>query len=95
LNHVVHATTDELAILALGTTDMLQPATWQRAVSYLARSVFERARETARSIDEIRHELLLPLELELIGDPESANLDAADLIRLALARIYEQPELST
>jgi len=94
LNKVVHATIDELAMLAVGTTDVPQPATWRRAVGYLARTVFERARESSRSIDEIQRELLLPLELELIGNPESVGLDAADLIRLALARIYEQPELS-
>jgi len=94
LNRVVHATANELAILAVGTSDTFQPGTWARAVSYLARIVQERARETGRPVNEIQRELLLPLELELIGDPESVKLDAADLIRMALARIYEQPELS-
>ena len=93
LNRVVHATANELAILAVGITDTYQPGTWTRAVSYLARTVQERARETGRPVDEIQRELLLPLELELIGDPGSVKLDAADLIRVALARIYEQPEL--
>jgi hypothetical protein len=34
------------------------------------------------------------LELELIGDPAAAHLDSAEVIRLALARLYELPELS-
>jgi len=72
----------------------VQPSTWRRAVGYLSRSLLERARETGRPIDRLQRELLVPLELELIGDPAAAHLDAADVIRLTLARLYELPELS-
>jgi hypothetical protein len=93
LNQVVHATTNELALLAVGTTNTVPATTWQRAVGYLARTVLERARETGRPIDELQRDLLLPLELELLGHPDAVDFDPADLVRLALARLYELPEL--
>jgi hypothetical protein len=93
LNQVVHATTNELALLAVGTADRMQAMTWPGAVGYLARTLLDRARETGRPIDELQVELLLPLELELLGRPDAVDFGPADLIRLTLVRLYEVPEL--
>src|SRR5687768_13436655 len=60
LNQVVHATPNELALLAVGTADRVQATTWPGAVGYLARTLLDRARETGRPIDELQMELLLP-----------------------------------
>lgn len=93
LNRLVHATSTELILLAGGAADAVQPAAWWRAVSYLSRSLLERARDTGVPVEQLQRELLVPLELELIGDPAAAQIDAADLIRVTLARLYELPEL--
>ncbi|MEW6470879.1 MAG: hypothetical protein AB1679_01290 [Actinomycetota bacterium] len=96
LNQVVHATPRELSLLAVtGEAYALQPRLWCRAVGYLARNLLERARETGRPIEQLQRELLVPLELELIGDPAAADLDSDDMTRLTMARLYELPELST
>lgn len=63
-------------------------------MGYLARSLLERARETGRPIEELQRELLVPLELRLIGDAAAADLDPADMIQLAMTRLYELPGLS-
>ena len=94
LNQVAHATTGELVDLASGDAYGARPATWHRAVGYLSRSLLERARETGRPIAQLQRDLLVPLELELIGDTDAVHLDPSDIIRLALARLYELPELS-
>jgi len=95
LNRVVHASPRELSVLAItGTTYTLQPSRWHQAVGYLARSLLERAQETGQPIDHLQRELLVPLELELIGRPDCVLLDPADVIRIALARLYELPGLS-
>jgi len=94
LNHVVHATVDELTVQAAGRVDAEPLASWPRAMRYLARSVLNRSEETGRPVAELQAGLLLPLELQLIGDPLAAQLDPADLIRLTLTRLYELPELS-
>ena len=94
LNQLVHATTPELALLATGATDpTLRASDWRRTVGYLSRSLLERARETGLPIATLQQELLVPLELGLIGDPAAADLDPADLIRMTLSRLYELPEL--
>jgi hypothetical protein len=93
LNQVVHATTNEVALLAVGTADGMQATTWQRAVGHIARTLLKRARETGRPIEELQWDLLLPLELELLGHSDAAALSPADLVRLTLARLYELPEL--
>jgi hypothetical protein len=93
LNRVVHGTPNELALLAVGTADRMQAMTWPGAVGYLARTLLDRARETGRPIDELQIELLLPLELELLGRPDAVDLSPADLIGLTLVRLYELPEL--
>ena len=92
LNQLVHATPAELSFLVTADVYAVQPSTWRRAVGYLSRSLLERARETGRPIDRLQRELLVPLELELFGDPAAAQLDPADLIRLTLARLYEFPQ---
>jgi hypothetical protein len=94
LNRVVHATGSELVILANETDETDQPATWRRTVGYLARTLLERSRETGHRIEQLQQELLLPLELQLIGDATAVGLDSADLVRLTLARLYGLPELS-
>jgi hypothetical protein len=95
LNQVVHASPRELSLLAIvETTSTIQASPWRRAVSYLARSLLERARKTGHPIGHLQRELLVPLELELIDQPDSALLDPPDVIRLTLARLYELPELS-
>lgn len=94
LNRVVHATPEELVILASEAEDTDQPVAWRRTVGYLARTLLERSRETGQRIDRLQQELLVPLELELIGEPSAARLDSADMVRLTLARLYELPELS-
>jgi hypothetical protein len=94
LNRVVHATPAELVILANEADDADQPMAWRRTVGYLARTLLERSRETGRRIDRLQQELLVPLELELIGDVAAAQLDSAEVVRLTLARLYELPELS-
>lgn len=95
LNQVVHATPRELSILAItGEAYVVEPSLWRRAIGYLARSLLERARETGRPIEELQRDLLVPLELELIGDPSAFHLDSAEMIRLAMSRLYELPELS-
>jgi len=94
VNHVVHATPDELGLLALGCGAAPPPSSWHRAMGYLARSLLERSRETGRPVAQLQATLLLPLELRLIGDPTAVHLDPADMIRLTLARLYELPELS-
>jgi hypothetical protein len=63
-------------------------------VGYLARCLLERARETGRPIEALQRELLVPLQLELVGDAAAVHLDPADLIRLTMVRLYELPELS-
>lgn len=94
LNQVAHATPVELAFLAISRdVDAIQPPSWRRAVAYLADSLLERARETGRPIEQLQRELLVPLELELMGDPAAVDLDPADLIRLTMTRLYELPEL--
>lgn len=96
LNQVVHATPRELSMLAVnGEAYAIQPLAWCRAVGYLARCLLERARETGRPIEQLQRDLLLPLELELIGDPGAAALDSAEVTRITMARLYELPELST
>ena len=67
---------------------------WRRAVGYLSQMLLERADETGQPIERLQQELLVPLELELMGDPSAVRLDAADVIRLTLRRLYELPELS-
>jgi len=94
LNQVVHATPEELDRLALLGAQLDYVSTWHRAVGYMTRSLLERAAETGRPVGELQSTLLLPLELRLLGDPDAASLDPADLIRLALATLYEMPELS-
>ena len=95
LNQVVHATPRELSMLAVtGEAHAVQPLAWCRAVGYLARCLLERARESGRPIEQLQRELLVPLELELIGDSAATDLDPADITRLAMARLYELPELS-
>jgi hypothetical protein len=93
LNQLVHGTTNELALMAVGSHPSLDPSNWQQAMAYLARSLLERARDTGRPIGELQRELLLPLELELLGNPDAVDFDPADVIRLTLARLYELPEL--
>jgi hypothetical protein len=94
LNQLVHATPDELEFLATGgSAEAVQPSAWCRTVAYLARSLLQRAQVTGRPIGELQRELLIPLELELIGNPSSAGLDSADVVRLTLTRLYELPEL--
>ena len=90
----MHATPAELVILANELGDDVPPMAWRRTVGYLARSLLERSRETGRRIEQLQQELLVPLELELIGDDAATSFDAADMIRLTLARLYELPELS-
>jgi hypothetical protein len=95
LNQVVHGTPNELAFLAsCANSYAIQPATWRRAVGYLSQMLIERAEETFRPIEQLQQELLVPLELELMGDPTASELDAADVIRITLRRLYELPELS-
>jgi hypothetical protein len=95
LNQVVHATPNELALLATCANSFaVQPAMWRRAVGYLSQTLLERADETGRPIERLQQELLVPLELELMSDPSAVRLDAADMIRLTLRRLYELPELS-
>ena len=94
LNRVVHATPAELVILANEADDSDQPMAWRRTVGYLARILLERSRETGQRIDRLQQELLVPLELELIGDAGAARLDSAGMVRLTLSRLYELPELS-
>jgi hypothetical protein len=95
LNQLVHASPEELAVLATGANGhALQPATWRRAVGYLAQMLLQRARETGRPTATLQRELLVPMELELLADPDSADLDPADLIRLTLGRLFELPGLS-
>jgi hypothetical protein len=95
LNQVVHATPNELALLATCANSFaVQPAMWRRAVGYLSQMLLERADETGRPIERLQQELLVPLELELMSDPSAVRLDAADMIRLTLRRLYELPELS-
>lgn len=94
LNLVVHSTPAELVILGNELGHSVPSSGWRRTVGYLARSLLERSRETGRPVDRLQQELLVPLELELIGDDAAAQLDSADLIRLTLARLYELPELS-
>lgn len=94
LNQVVHATPAELVSLANELGDGHQPMAWRRTVGYLARTLLERSRETGRPIERLQQELLVPLELGLIGDAAAADLDSADVIRLTLERLYEMPELS-
>lgn len=95
LNQVAHATTSELVYLTGGHAGVVHPLNWHRAVAYLSRSLLERARESGQPIAQLQREHLVPLELELLGDPDAVSLDSADMIRLALARLYELPELST
>ena len=92
LNTVVHATPAELAVLAHEADGTDRPMAWRRTVGYLARTLLERSRETGQRVDWLQKDLLLPLELELIGDAAAAQLDSADMVRLALARLYEMPE---
>lgn len=95
LNQVVHATPNELAFLSnCANSFAIQPTMWRRAVGYLSQMLLERAKETGRPIQALQQELLVPLELELMGDPSAVQLDAADVIRLTLRRLYELPELS-
>lgn len=94
LNRVVHATPAELVILANEADDTDQPMAWRRTVGYLARTLLERSRETGQRIERLQQELLVPLELELIGDAAATQLDSADMVRLTVARLYELPELS-
>jgi hypothetical protein len=95
LNQVVHGTPNELAFLASSANSYaIQPAMWRRAVGYLSQMLLERANDTGRPIEQLQQELLVPLELELMGDPSAVRLDAADVIRLTLRRLYELPELS-
>jgi hypothetical protein len=93
LNQVVHGTAAELSLLAVERSDVIGLVAWRKALGYLSRILFERARATGRPIGELQ-ELLVPLELELFGDPDAVLLDADDVVRLALARLYELPELS-
>ena len=95
LNQVVHATPNELAFLSSGANSFaVQPAMWRRAVGYLSQMLLQRAEETGRPVEQLQQELLVPLELELMGDSSAGALDAADVIRLTLRRLYELPELS-
>ena len=95
LNQVVHGTPNELAFLAsCANSFAIQPAMWRRAVGYLSQTLLERAEETGRPVAGLQQDLLVPLELELMADPAAIELDAADVIRLALGRLYELPELS-
>jgi hypothetical protein len=94
LNRVVHATPAELVILAHEADDTDQPVAWRRTVGYLSRTLLERSRETGQRVERLQQELLVPLELELIGNASAAQLDSADMVRLALVRLYELPELS-
>ena len=95
LNQVVHATPNELAFLSSGANSFaIQPAMWRRAVGYLSQMLLERAEATGRPVERLQQELLVPLELELMGDASADALDAADVIRLTLRRLYELPELS-
>jgi hypothetical protein len=94
LNQVVHAGRSELFRLASENGTVTGSLAWRRAVGYLARSLLDRARETSRCVEDLQRELRLPLELELLGDPNAVRLDSADMIRLALTRLYELPELS-
>lgn len=94
LNRVVHAPPDELDRLALLGASGAPVPRWEGAVGYLARSLLARSAETGRPVAELQATLLVPLELRLVGDPDAAVLDAADMIRLALACLYELPELS-
>ena len=95
LNEVAHATPEELAELAASAPPpTFHPSSWRRTVGYLSRSLLERARETGRDIDTLQRQFLVPLELELIGRPESAGLDPADVIRITLTRLYELPDRS-
>jgi hypothetical protein len=90
-NQVVHATETELMVIAAGSPDTLQPLAWRRTVARLARTMLERSEETGRHVAELQCQLLLPLELELAGDPDRAGLEAGDLLRLALCRLFEFP----
>ena len=93
LNQLVHASPTELVFLAAEGADVIQPSPWHQAVGYLCRSLLERAAEIGCPVDGLQRDLLLPLELALIGNADAAELDSADVIRLTLARLYELPEL--
>lgn len=93
LNQLVHATPSELAVIAVGSEPAVHSSSWQRAVGYLARSLLERSRETGRPVGDLQWEVLLPLELELLANPQARDFEPADVIRLTLARLYELPEL--
>lgn len=91
LNQVVHAGEVDLAVIAAGSPETIQPPSWRRTTAHLAESLLVRALDSGRPVASLQQELLLPLELELVADPDSALLDAAEVMRLALSRLFEIP----
>jgi hypothetical protein len=82
LNRVAHARPDELMILAAGGFPTDPPA-WREALVCLAREVLERA--ALDGVDEFQRRLLVPKELQLIGEPGGSTLSPSQLVARVLA----------
>jgi hypothetical protein len=89
LNQVAHATPTELAVIAAGNPQGVQPKSWRRAAAYLAESLLRLAHDSGRPVAELQRELLVPLEIELAGDSSSSEMESADIVRLAFSRFSD------
>lgn len=85
LNRVAHVRRDELILLASGGFPTDPPA-WRRALACLARAVLDQG-EVDGGLDEIQRRLLIPLELQLIGEPGGNTLSPSQLIDRVLTEL--------
>jgi len=82
LNRLAHARGAELLIIASGGFES-DPPPWRDALAYLAREALERA-ETQGGITQVQRQLLVPLELQLIGDPAALRMRPGELVARVL-----------
>jgi hypothetical protein len=95
LNPLAHGDADRLATLAAGRWDELPSGyfPWERVVIFLAGEVLDTAERLKCDLVDLQRSRLIPLELDLLGRPESSLVEPRQLVSMVRARLQTRPSI--